>query len=142
MKPILTRCGYRCDLCLAYRPNVEENPSNGQILSDGWYKYFGFRIPADQIVCDGCMAKDPKLIDESCPVRPCVIQRKLSNCSECNNYDGCEKLAERLVVYDEIARRMGTAIAVEDRARFIAPYENKLRLDELRSKRERNDREL
>jgi hypothetical protein len=22
MEPILTRCGYRCDLCLAYKPNV------------------------------------------------------------------------------------------------------------------------
>jgi hypothetical protein len=43
MEPILTRCGYRCDLCLAYKPNVAENPSNQQKLSDGWFKYFGFR---------------------------------------------------------------------------------------------------
>ena len=26
MEPILTRCGYRCDLCLAYRPNIMEAP--------------------------------------------------------------------------------------------------------------------
>ena len=97
MKEILTRCGYRCDLCLAYRPNVEVNPSSRQVLSDGWYKYFGFRIPADQIVCDGCMADDPKLIDQACPVRPCVIQRGLANCSECEDYS-CERLGERLVL--------------------------------------------
>ena len=24
MEPILTRCGYRCDLCLAYKPNVDD----------------------------------------------------------------------------------------------------------------------
>jgi hypothetical protein len=41
MEEILSRCGYRCDLCLAYRPNVEKNPSNQQVLSDGWFKYFG-----------------------------------------------------------------------------------------------------
>jgi hypothetical protein len=35
MKEILSRCGYRCDLCLAYRPNVEANPSNREIVSDG-----------------------------------------------------------------------------------------------------------
>ena len=133
MEPILTRCGYRCDLCLAYRPNVEANPSNGQVLSDGWHRYFGFRIPADQIVCDGCLAEDQKLIDQACPVRPCVIHRGLSNCSECE-VTVCERLAERLVVYEEVAARAGTSIPGEDRVRFITPYENKVRLDELRAK--------
>jgi hypothetical protein len=42
MEAILTRCGYRCDLCLAYKPNVLKNLENQKILSDGWYKYFGF----------------------------------------------------------------------------------------------------
>ena len=134
MEEILTRCGYRCDLCLAYRPNVEANPSNRQVLSDGWHKCFGFRIPADQIVCDGCMADDPKLIDQACPVRPCVIERGLANCSECDDY-GCEKLGERLVVYEEVVERVGKPIPQEDRARFIAPYENKVRLEELRAQR-------
>ncbi len=132
MEKILTRCGYRCDLCLAYRPNVEANPSNRQVLSDGWHQYYGFRIPAEQIVCDGCLAKDPVLIDQACPVRPCVIQRGLANCSECPDEDGCERLAERLVVYEQVAGRVGFPIPAEDRARFIAPYENKARLDELK----------
>ena len=48
MEPILMRCGYRCDLCLAYEPNVARNPSNREKLSDGWHKYFGFRLtPAE-----------------------------------------------------------------------------------------------
>jgi hypothetical protein len=81
MDAILSRCGYRCDLCLAYRPNVEANPSNPQTLSDGWHKYFSFRIPAGQIICDGCMAENPCLIDKSCPVRPCVIERGFANCA-------------------------------------------------------------
>ncbi len=38
MEPILTRCGYRCDLCLAYKPNVVAHPANRQKLSDGWYR--------------------------------------------------------------------------------------------------------
>ena len=131
MTEILSRCGYRCDLCLAYRPNVEADPSNQQVLSDGWYKYFGFRIPADQIICDGCLAEAPRLIDKSCPVRPCVIERGLRTCAECPDY-ACAKLADRLVVYEEVAARCSHPIPEEDRVRFIAPYENRRRLDDLR----------
>jgi len=129
MDEILTRCGYHCDLCLAYRPIVEANPSNQQTLSDGWHKYSGFRSPAQQIMCDGCMRGDPQVIDQACPVRPCVIERALQDCVQCSEY-GCE----RLVVYEDLAARIGCPIPEEGRARFIAPYENKRRLDRLRAK--------
>ena len=134
MEPILTRCRYRCDLCLAYRPNVAATPSNQQKLSDGWHKYFGFRLPPSEICCDGCMADNPKLIDASCPVRPCVIERGLDNCSQCEDYV-CEKLAQRLVVREEVERRTGLEISEDDYACFIRPYENKRRLDALRAQR-------
>ena len=134
MEQILSRCGYRCDLCLAYRTNVEANPANQQVLGDGWHKYFGFRIPAEQILCDGCMADNPRLIDNACPVRPCVIQRDIGNCSECPEYI-CNKLGNRVVVYETLAAKHPCPIPAADRARFIAPYENKARLDLLRSAR-------
>ncbi len=139
MEPILTRCGYRCDLCLAYRPNVEKDSSNQQRLSDGWHKYFGFRLPASEICCDGCMAENPRLIDKACPVRPCVIERRLKNCSHCEHYV-CEKLKERLVVYEEVKQRIKAEIPETDYASFIRPYENKRRLDELRSSKARKDK--
>jgi hypothetical protein len=133
-KPILTRCGYRCDLCLAYKPNVEENPTNRQILSDGWFKYFGFRIPPEEICCDGCMADQPILIDKACPVRPCVMEKNISNCAHCTNYV-CEKLKERLVTFEEVQTRTSFVIPVEDRDRFIKPYENHKRLKDLHSEK-------
>jgi hypothetical protein len=132
MEPVLTRCGYRCDLCLAYKPNVAKDPSNQQKLSDGWFKYFGFRLPASMICCDGCMAENPKLIDQACPVRPCVIEKGLDNCSQCEQYM-CEKLAERIVVYEDVKKRIGVDILEEHYICFIRPYENKLRLDTLRN---------
>lgn len=124
MEPILTRCGYRCDLCLAYKPNIVENPSSQQKLSDGWHKYFGFRLSPAEICCDGCMVDNPKLIDRSCPVRPCVIEKKLDNCSHCEHYV-CEKLMQCLVVYEEVKRRVGAEIPEDDYICFIRPYENK-----------------
>ncbi len=135
MEEILARCGYRCDLCLAYRANVEASPANQQVLSDGWYKYFGFRIPAEAILCDGCMEEGCRLIDKSCPVRPCVIAKRLGNCSECGEYP-CDLLAGRLVDYERVAAKLAFPIPPEDRARFITPYENRERLDRLRSGRE------
>lgn len=77
MEPILTRCGYRCDLCLAYRPNAERDPANRQILSDGWHRYFGFRIPPEQICCDGCMAENATLIGVACAFK---VQGSLAVC--------------------------------------------------------------
>jgi hypothetical protein len=130
---ILTRCGYRCDLCLAYRPNVEANPSNREVLSDGWQTYFGFRIPPEDILCDGCMDEDPHLIDRSCPVRPCVIARRRNSAAACPEY-GCTRLAERFVVYEDIAARIAGPVPEEDRRRVIAPYENRRRLDALRER--------
>ena len=134
MEEMLARCGMRCDMCLAYRPSVEANPSDQQVLSDAWHKYFGFRIPAEDILCDGCMADNPQLIDKECPVRPCVIERALQNCAQCPDY-GCEKLGQRTVSYESVAARIEAPIPEKDRARFIEPYENKARLDEILARR-------
>lgn len=132
MLPILSKCGYRCDLCLAYRPNIEKDPSNQQRLSDGWHKYFGFRIPPEQILCDGCLSENPKTIDQNCPVRPCAKAKGLDTCASCEQY-ACEHLTPRLVVYEEIASKFPVPIPGEDRQLFIQPYENKVRLEALRT---------
>ena len=134
MEELLSRCGYRCDLCLAYRPNIEKKPDNRQILSDGWFKYFGFRIQPENIICDGCLAEHPKLIDQGCPVRPCVNERGLENCGYCDQYI-CEKLKDRIVEFDTIRERLQQDIPVEDRTRFILPYENQLRLERIRARK-------
>ena len=73
---VLTRCGYRCDLCLTYRPKVEMKDEQKK-LSHGWFEYFGFRIPPEQIICEGCISTDEsERVDKNCPVRSCVIEKK------------------------------------------------------------------
>jgi hypothetical protein len=133
IKELLTRCGYRCDLCLAYKANVE-NQDRRVELSDGWEKCFGFRIPADKIYCEGCMTPgNPKLIDSNCPVRACVIKKGLNNCSQCPEYP-CQTSNKRAVVYENIVKGKKD-ITESDRTLFIKPYENKVRLDELKRHR-------
>jgi len=121
-KPIITRCGYRCDLCLAYKENIETEEDK-KIISDGWFKYFGFRIPLEEISCDGCLTtkKEPHLIDDSCPVRACVIYKGIDKCFGCEDFS-CEKFETRVVDREDFED-----VPEEDYNRFIRPYENKRR---------------
>ncbi|HEY4789124.1 MAG TPA: DUF3788 family protein [Bacteroidales bacterium] len=130
-KEILTRCGFRCDLCLAYKDNIERNDQR-EFLSDTWFKIYGFRIPAKEIYCEGCIsANNPKLIDNKCPVRPCVIGWGLENCSQCDQYP-CDTFDQRKVVYETVAKDID--ISKMEYAHCIKPYENKRRLDDIRNR--------
>lgn len=131
MEPILSFCGMRCDLCLAYKPNIIAHPENRQILSDGWHQYFGFRIPPEEIDCSGCRDTANQTLDKECPVRPCVIERELDHCAQCGDYV-CEKLQGILVDFERMQEKFRQPIPEADRERFIFPYENAHRLADLR----------
>lgn len=133
---ILTRCGFRCDLCLAYKDNIKNiNKQEKLKLSDGWFKYYGFRIPANEIYCDGCLSDDktnPKLLDKGCTIRPCTIKKGYENCTQCNEYI-CDKLKTRIIIYEEILGKNNNKIPRLDRPNYIKPFENKERLDKIRN---------
>lgn len=121
---IITRCGFRCDLCLAYQPNIWEDDRRAE-LSDGWERYFGFRIPAERIACPGCLTGGPSgehLLDRNCPVRPCVINLGLEHCGQCDDY-ACERLSDRLISKDAMLERH-PGLPRHDYHFFIRPYEN------------------
>jgi hypothetical protein len=137
MDSVLTRCGYRCDLCLAYRPSIEADPGSARVLSDGWHRYFGFRIPPEEIACDGCLSEDGHRIDATCAVRACVIAHAVENCAACPDFeqgstgqpgDLCATLTTRDVTRAEVEARLGAVVSEEDYLRFIQPYENMARL--------------
>jgi hypothetical protein len=133
---ILSKCAYRCDLCLAYGPNVAREDRRAE-LSDGWHAIFGFRIPPEKIVCDGCVSGDnPRLIDKGCPVRPCAVARKLDNCGHCGDYP-CERIGERVVSRMELEKKLGRKLTNREHELFVKPYESRMRLDEIHIKRKR-----
>jgi len=135
VKDMITRCGYRCNVCLAYKENIH-SAEDQEKVSDGWFRIYGFRIPPEEIYCDGCLAPDsenPKLVDTGCPVRPCVIEKGFQNCAYCDEYI-CKKFEQRMVTYESVARRFKEPIQEEDYKNFIRPYENRKTIDELRMK--------
>ena len=128
-------CGYRCKICPAYRGNITGKDWQ-QMVSDGWFQIYGFRLSAEQCVCDGCLTKNydnPHRIDTECPVRPCVLAKNISNCAYCDEYI-CDKLLKRIVNPDEVMSRNNGKISSEEYERFIEPYDNKTSLDNIRKK--------
>ena len=125
---ILTRCGFRCDMCPAYVENIG-NLADPEAVRLGWKKYFGFDIPADQVVCDGCL-NEGKHADKDCPVRPCAIVKKVATCAQCADY-GCEKLKSRMDLAESVIPKFKD-IPAQDYNLFFRPYLSRDRLEKLR----------
>jgi hypothetical protein len=125
MTAIIARCGYRCDLCPAYRENIH-GPEDQQRTSDGWFKFYGFRIPPEQICCDGCRDERPAAhrIDAKCPIRRCASARGLDTCAACPDHT-CEHFISRTVTRTSVEQRLGTTLSPEDYRRFVLPYERR-----------------
>jgi hypothetical protein len=125
MNPIIARCGYRCDLCPAYRENIH-GPEDQQRTSDGWFKYFGFRIPPEKIRCDGCCdeRREAHRIDAACPIRPCAIARGMNTCADCPEC-GCEHFQSRTVTRQSVEQRTGAPVPPDDYRWFVLPYERR-----------------
>jgi hypothetical protein len=133
MNEKIAACGFRCDLCPAFRENVTGR-EHQQETSNGWFRYYGFRVAAEAIFCDGCLTEDsadPRRIDRDCEVRPCVLQRGLPNCAHCDEYV-CSLLEEKIVDPEQVIKRTGRTVPQEDFGRFIKPYDNRTVLDRIR----------
>ena len=133
MKEKMGFCGFRCELCPAYKDNITSEEDR-QRISDGWFKYYGFRIPAEEIYCDGCLAENclnPRRIDPECEVRACALERELANCAHCRDYI-CEKLSKKIIKPEKIAERAGGSIPQRDFERFVKPYDSAKILADIR----------
>jgi hypothetical protein len=124
MSETLGYCGYRCDLCPAYHENLKPE-TDRQAISDGWHKYFGFRIPAERISCPGCAA-DADTLDKDCPVRPCAAQKGMDTCARCPSF-GCDQLRSRMDIVESVLAKFGD-ISQKDHDLFFLPYLGRDRL--------------
>ncbi len=101
-------CGYLCDICKAFAPNIKKKDERER-LSALWTKYYDLDIPAERIYCEGCRSvkKDATRIDNNCPVRACVLQNRIDNCGQCSKYP-CEVFMERKgLSYEEARKEQG-----------------------------------
>jgi hypothetical protein len=134
MEEIISKCGFRCDLCLAYYKNIDK-PGNIEKLKYGWSKYFNINFDPTGLHCEGCASldKDAKVVDSGCPVRPCAIEKGYKTCAECGEYI-CDKLKTRACAYKPVLEKFPVDIPADDFEIFIKPYQGDINLDEIRSK--------
>lgn len=134
----MTRCGYCCDLCKAYTPNVQINDQRKE-LSEIWKKYYDLNIPVDDIYCDGCRCEraDAKFLDNNCPVRKCVIDKNLHHCGDCSSYP-CDTFNQRKgLSAREAQEKSGQNYDASQYNEYLLAYDNKTRIDEYKKNNKR-----
>lgn len=127
---ILSRCGYRCDLCQAYKENIAAQDQRRRVQAL-WGKYYGIEADAEDIGCDGCLSAkaDAELADSNCPVRPCAIAKGVAHCGQCPNYP-CGHIRTRIGLSAAAAReKLGDAFNQEEFDQFLLAYDNQPGLD-------------
>lgn len=128
MEEIISKCGYRCDLCPAYETNIKSE-ADKQRMSDAWNKYCGFDVPPEVIKsCSGCVAGGG---DETCTVRPCATEKNLENCAHCEQF-GCDKLKPKMDFVEQNVKVKLSDIPEEDYNLFIKPFISKECLNKIR----------
>ncbi len=125
-----TMCGYCCDMCKAYAANIKKSDER-QSLSEYWNKYYNLDISPENISCDGCrcMKADARRIDNACPVRDCVLHKKLNDCSECAKYPCDIFLSRKGLSYEEAYEI--EKLDLSSYYDFLGAFDNKSRLDRI-----------
>ncbi len=124
----LNMCGYCCDMCKALVTNIKKKDEREK-LSEYWETYYALCIPTQNIVCDGCRCKksDAHRIDDSCPIRACVQEKKLTDCSECDYYP-CETFMTRKGLSYEEANEI-CELDIESFYEYLWAFDNQPKLD-------------
>lgn len=136
MKQIFSKCGMRCDLCLIYRHNVEENDRRKEICAVYQKIYPGFTPDPDTIICDGCSCNKENLIlfDPACKARKCVLEKGLEHCGYCSQYPcgifPAEPTEEELIQKIDVEKQWSW----EDE-KLMEAYQCKKNMDEFRRSR-------
>ena len=123
MDKILSCCGYRCDLCPAYRENVS-GLEHQRRIAEGWRHVYGVSAKPADVYCDGCldMRTKAKRIETDCKVRACVLEKGLSHCGRCADCP-CAETNDKPQSRADVERRMDRALSEEEYRLFVQPYE-------------------
>lgn len=135
MKDLIGKCGFNCSLCGSYKDNLKTNKDR-QEVSDGWHKYFGFRISPEKLLrCDGCQAPEEEnpIRYVNCRIRRCAIKNGAETCANCSAFP-CEDVKANSSGHtrEKIEAKLGKAIPEEDYLAFLEPYQGVKHLAQMR----------
>ena len=134
-------CGFCCDRCLAFVANAKTHADRVR-GSAAWAKYYHLQVAPQRMQCHGCRGASVEGLrfpDPKCEIRPCVLDRGLETCAECDEYP-CHALQSRIESCDEVVIRCRGQIPADEFERFIAPYDCRTTLEDLRKGRRQTSR--
>jgi len=136
MSEVVSRCGFRCDTCPAFTGRIKSSADQIK-AADGWSKYFGLKMSAEKIRCNGCLSEicvNGELPDSECPIRPCVMMRGMNTCADCFDFP-YDQLQTRMKAVDQAIEKFGGKIPMSEYETFIEPYDYRKNLNEIRDRR-------
>ena len=136
MGQVVARCGFRCDACKAFAANNRSHDDRIRVAL-AWSQYFGMKIPSEKLHCNGCIGAEcagNDLPDTTCQIRSCVIARGMNTCADCYDYP-CEIIESRMNEVEEVMLRFVNRISHEEFEAYIAPYDARKTLSEIRDRR-------
>lgn len=94
MTTLYAACGLDCSKCDAYTATQANDQAALEQIAAKWrVEYNAPMISAENILCDGCMARGRTISHcTECGIRLCALERGLENCAACPDY-GCETLS-------------------------------------------------
>jgi len=138
MKDLFAKCGFNCGHCVAYKENAKTKQDK-QRGSDGWKKYYNFRLSLDRMYCDGCQTPDeenPVLLNPACITRRCAQTNRVETCAHCSEYRVCMhelRVFSQDITREKIEARRGAPIPENDYLAFVEPFEHLNHLDQIRA---------
>ncbi len=136
MEQVIARCGFECDDCMAYVANSHSYEDRVKV-AEAWSKYFGLKIAPEKLLCNGCHGQKcagHEFPDLACPIRNCVIEHGMNTCADCIDFP-CEKMETRMKGVEEVIERFRGKITHEEFDSYMAPYDSRKILNELRDRR-------
>ena len=91
---LIAYCGLDCGKCEARLATITNDESLRLKVAKKWSMLNGVEITPEMINCVGCKADGVKtpFCESLCPIRQCILEKKLEDCGKCSNMDSCDKI--------------------------------------------------
>ena len=95
MKELIAYCGLDCEKCDARLATVNDDDELRKKTAELWSELNNAEITPEMINCLGCRTDGIKTpyCESLCPIRQCALSRRYVTCGDCQDMEGCEKLA-------------------------------------------------
>lgn len=91
---LIAYCGLDCSKCDAYLATINNDDELRMKTATLWSKLNNVDIKPTDINCEGCKIDGKKTLfcDKLCPIRQCILKKKIDSCALCNEFESCSRI--------------------------------------------------